>query len=117
MSTFLKIALAIIMIVLPCLGYVQPVSGGENGLTHERSLLVDHSYLTEQVTFLKESHSLATAAKILLLLSFLTVVFRVFLRFRMKRYLFSFIPLFKRLYLLFPIRYESRYIALPRFIS
>lgn len=108
MTNSLKSFLAVILIALCCLTIVQPPSGAET--TTGQPMLLDHSYIVEHTTFLKEQNSSISFPKILILY-FILALSLIFHRFKMKRYVFSFIPILKHIFLLFPIKFESRYIV------
>jgi len=114
MTKFVKIFLLIIMIGLFCLNSIQLPT--ETETSTGQSLFIEHLPFEEHATFLKENNQTTSFFTIFYLLCIVLTFFHVCYRSSIRRFLRSAIPILKRTFLLFPIKFESRYIALPPFI-
>ena len=114
MTKFVKIFLLIMMIGLFCLNSIQLPS--ETNVSTGQSLFIEHLPFEEHATFLKDNNQAPSFFTILYLLCIVLTFLYVGYRSRIRRFLRSVIPILKRTFLLFPIKFESRYIALPPFI-
>ncbi|WP_282942455.1 hypothetical protein [Paenibacillus sp. RC67] len=106
MTKLLKVFLTAIMIILCCLASIQLPSGAV--ATSAQPLLLDHSYIDEHATLLKETDHSLSFPNILILFSISAALSLLFPAYKIRRYIYSFIPIFKRFFLLYPIKYESR---------
>jgi len=101
------------MIILCCLVSIQLPSGAV--AASAQPLLLDHSYIDEHATLLKERDHSLSFTNILLLFCLSAALSLMFPEYKIRRYIYSFIPIFKRFFLLYPIKYESCYIDQPHF--
>ncbi|KNB70938.1 hypothetical protein ADS79_19070 [Brevibacillus reuszeri] len=113
MTKWVKVIIAVIMIALFCLNSLQlPL---EAGTSTEQSLLIEHLPFDEHATFLKENHQAPTFFSFLFMLCIIFTLLFVRYRSKIRRFLFSVIPILKQTFLLYPIHFESRYIVVPPF--
>ncbi|MGG1659806.1 hypothetical protein [Brevibacillus sp. NRS-1366] len=114
MQRIIKFVLVGIMIALFCLNPIQLPRGTETSL--EQSLFMEYTPFVEHATFYKENNQVPSFVTILLLFCLFISFFYVFYRSKIRSYLLSCIPVLKNIFLLFPIKFESRYIVQSHFI-
>jgi hypothetical protein len=109
-----KVLLALIIISLFCLLPLQISTGVHTHM--DQPLLLDSEYISQDTAVFKENYKPAPIFVINILLSALITSSLLFLRTQSRLFLYSFIPILKHIFLLFPIKFQSRYLALLSFI-
>jgi hypothetical protein len=105
-----KLLLTFIIISLCCLLPLQISTEAHTYM--DQSVLLDSEYISQDIAVLKESYKPVLLFAINILLTTLIISSILFLRTRSRIFLTSVISILKHIYLLFPIKYQSRYLAL-----
>lgn len=115
MAKLTKLLLALIIISLCCLLPLQIST--ETHTYMDQSVLLDSEYISQDIAVLKDSYKPVTLFAINILLTILIIASVLYLHIQSRIFLTSYISILKHIFLLFPVKYQSRYLALLPFMQ
>jgi hypothetical protein len=108
LKKIINIFLAVIVFTLVCFSAIQhPSLFGNDDVKH--SIAADNEFLVKDNILLidKSNHKYFPVIPVFIFVLLLCLIIQS----KFKKFIYSFIPLLKHLYLLFPIKYESRFLV------